>query len=191
MGTVPVLFKARITEKERFMIFPPDEPCNHVNCTLSKNIINANHTLFNTPGCPGTRQQPLLFKPSASILVLRLHKDVNPKKGLELWCICVTLYLVFIGNSCWNQGEVLWQGLSCLCTACLVFARRSLSCRLQWDPPAGEVGLDNITVTIRKTCLGFFQRRWWGRWRRRDEGKKNSHGNKGPCVQTASGTPFR
>ena len=73
------------------MIFS-DKPCNHVNCTLSKNIINANHALFNNFGYPLASQQPLLFKSTVSILVLRLHKDINPKKGPELGCVRVSLY---------------------------------------------------------------------------------------------------
>lgn len=78
------------------------------------------------------------------------------------------------------------QGRSCLCSVPLVWPRASFV-QTQLGSPAGEGGLDNITVTTRRTCLGYFQNARGGRSTR----KKCSHSNKEACVQTASGTPFR
>ncbi len=74
------------------------------------------------------------------------------------------------------------QGRSCLGAAPLVWPRASFV-QTQLGSPAGEGSLDNITVTTRRTCLGYFQNARGG--------KKCSRSNKEACVQTASGTPFR
>ncbi len=48
------------------------------------------------------------------------------------------------------------QGRSCLGAAPLVWPRASFV-QTQLGSPAGEGSLDNITVTTRRTCLGYFQ----------------------------------
>lgn len=79
------------------------------------------------------------------------------------------------------------QGWSCLGSAPLVLPRASFV-QTQLGSPAGEGGLDNITVTTRRTCLGYFQNARGGRSTRK---KNAAAATKEACVQTASGTPFR
>lgn len=53
------------------------------------------------------------------------------------------------------------------------------------DPPSGEVRLDNITLYYREPVWVILK------WEKREKKKLTAFDNKGPCVQTGGGTPFR
>lgn len=76
------------------------------------------------------------------------------------------------------------QGRSCLCSAPLVWPRASFV-QTQLGSPAGEGGLDNITVTTRITCLGYFQNARGGRSTRKKMQPQQQRGLRANSVRNS------